>query len=81
MAKIVSAAEANRQFSRLLREVGDGESYVVTNHGKPVAQLIPIMNQGKTAASALTALLSRLRAQRVVNASRWSREELYEDVK
>jgi prevent-host-death family protein len=80
MAKTVSAAEANRQFSRLLREVGDGQSYVVTNHGKPVAQITPVTNHGKVAASARNVLLARLRTQRPVNAERWSRDELYEDV-
>lgn len=81
MTKTVSAAEANRQFSRLLREVGDGQSYVVTNHGKPVAQITPMTNQGRIAAGARHALLSRLQAQRAVNAGRWSRDELYEDAR
>jgi prevent-host-death family protein len=37
----VSAAEANRSFSRLLRGVREGRSYVVTAHGRPVARLVP----------------------------------------
>jgi prevent-host-death family protein len=37
----VSAADANRRFSILLRGVREGRTYVVTSHGKPVARLIP----------------------------------------
>jgi prevent-host-death family protein len=80
MGKVVSAADANRQFSRLLREVGEGQSYVVTSHGKPVAQITPIAKHGKLAAKARSALFSRLQTQRVVDAGRWSRDELYEDL-
>ena len=79
MTKTISAAEANRQFSRLLREVGEGQSYVVTSHGKPVAQITSLKNHGRIAASARNALLSRLKGQRALNAGRWSRDELYED--
>ena len=34
MEKAVSAADANRKFSKLLRAVREGHSYVVTSHGK-----------------------------------------------
>ena len=40
MDKIVSAAEANREFSSLLRGVREGQTFVVTSHGKPVARMI-----------------------------------------
>lgn len=40
MEEAVSAADANRQFSLLLRRVREGHSYVVTSHGKPVARLV-----------------------------------------
>ena len=41
MEEAVSAADANRRFSLLLRGVREGRSYVVTSHGKPIARLIP----------------------------------------
>ncbi|MBV9518068.1 MAG: type II toxin-antitoxin system prevent-host-death family antitoxin, partial [Hyphomicrobiales bacterium] len=34
MEKAVSAADANRRFSLLLRGVREGHSYVITSHGK-----------------------------------------------
>ena len=37
----ISAAEANRAFSRLPREVWEGATFVVTPHGRPVARLTP----------------------------------------
>ena len=34
MGKSVSAADANRDFSKLLRDVRKGGSFIITNHGK-----------------------------------------------
>ncbi len=78
MDEAVSAADANRKFSLLLRGVREGHSYVVTSHGKPVARLIPA-GKHDVATSARATLLSRLEKQPVVDAGRWTRDELYED--
>ena len=40
--KTVTAADANRQFSALLRRVTQGEQIVITTRGKPVATLAPL---------------------------------------
>jgi len=37
----VSTAEAKNRFSELIRAVQEGESVVITRHGRPVAQLGP----------------------------------------
>ncbi|WP_323989403.1 type II toxin-antitoxin system Phd/YefM family antitoxin [Nguyenibacter sp. L1] len=79
MEEAVSAADANRRFSFLLRGVRAGHSYVVTSHGKPVARLVPAGGHDNVADSARAALLSRLERQPVMNAGRWTRDELYED--
>jgi prevent-host-death family protein len=79
MEEFVSAADANRRFSLLLRGVREGHSYVVTSHGKPVARLVPAGNHDDVAISAHATLLSRLEKQPVMNAGRWTRDELYEE--
>jgi prevent-host-death family protein len=79
--RTISAADANRKFSSLLRGVREGHSYVVTSHGKPVARLVPAGQQGRVAAATRKALLARLRRQPAINIGRWSRDELYEDDK
>lgn len=79
MDEIISAAEANRSFSRMLRGVRDGHSYVVTSHGRPVARLIPAGTLTYSTPSARDVLLSRLRQQPIVHADHWTRDELYED--
>ena len=79
MEKTVSAADANRKFSKLLREVREGRSYVVTSHGKAVAKIVPVEKNGGVTRGARAALLKRLRSERVVTIGRWMREELYED--
>jgi prevent-host-death family protein len=78
MDKSVSAADANRKFSELLRTVRDGGSYVVTSHGKPIAKIVPIEKNGGVTPGARRALFQRLQSQRVVKIGRWNREELYE---
>ena len=78
MGKAISAADANRSFSQLLRDVRDGGSYVITAHGKPVAKIIPFTSRDAVAAAAKRTLLKRLRSQRGTGVGRWTRDELYE---
>jgi len=78
MEKSVSAANANRKFSKVLRAVRDGQQYVVTSHGRAVARIVP-MREEKTAPGARAILLKRLRSQRTSRTARWTRDELYED--
>jgi prevent-host-death family protein len=81
MERAVTAADANRRFSKLLRGVRDGHSYVVTSHGKAVARIVAVgKNQGQPR-RARAALLKRLRSQRTIKIGRWTREELYEDAR
>lgn len=80
MDEAVTAADANRNFSRILRSVGQGRCFVVTSHGKPVARIIPAGQDGTVHSAAREALLGRLRTQPVrILGHRWSRDDLYED--
>ena len=79
MEKTISAADANRRFSELLRTVKKGRSVVVTSHGKPVAKITPVAEDERAGAGARSALFARLRTQQAVNAGRWTRAELYDD--
>lgn len=77
MEKAISAADANRKFSQVLRDVRQGQSYVVTSHGRAVARIAPV-NAAAAPARRRRSLLSRLRSQRVINVGRWTRDELYD---
>ncbi|HTW24955.1 MAG TPA: type II toxin-antitoxin system prevent-host-death family antitoxin [Candidatus Baltobacteraceae bacterium] len=79
MEKTVSAADANRKFSKLLRSVRGGQSYVVTSHGKVVARIVPAESHGGTRKAAKAALMKRLRSQRAIDIGRWRRDDLYEE--
>ena len=78
MEEAVSAADANRKFSRILRSVREGHSFVVTSHGRPVARIVPAQKDEGVIASARAALLARLERQPVADAEHWTRDELYE---
>jgi prevent-host-death family protein len=81
MDKTISAAEANRQFSRVLREVRErGTTYVVTSHGEPVARITPPAQPNvDEKEQAKQRLLERLRSQPAMNSGPWSRDEAYDD--
>lgn len=90
MEKAVSAADANRKFSLILRGVREGQSYVVTSHGRPVARIVPVdsregVGRENVGSTARAALLARLARQPVGDtkrgAKRWTRDELYDDEK
>lgn len=87
MEEAVSAAEANRRFSHLLRKAREGGSFIVTSHGRPVARITPpdspadgpgASEPGASEPGARKLLLDRLSHQEVVNTGPWTREELYD---
>jgi prevent-host-death family protein len=78
--KIVTAAEANRQFSAVLREVANGESVLVTSRGKPVATIVPARQATDRARErAKKRLFERLASIQPSGTVReWTRDELYD---
>lgn len=77
----VTATEANRSFSRLLREVGLGKHVTVTAHGRPVATLAPVDDEGAEQArrrAALETLKAHWATVEPKTIGAWSREDLYE---
>jgi len=79
MGRAIAAAEANRQFSEVLRQVRGGASYTVTSHGRPVARIVPVSAADPTMRTGRNALLKRLRRAPVIDAGRWTRDELYDE--
>ena len=78
--KTVTATEANRHFSAVLRKVAQGERVLVTSRGKPVATIEPVRPQLRTAMSAAKRrLLDRLDSLPVSGQARdWTCDELYD---
>ena len=48
--KKIGSYEAKTRFSQILRAVSDGEEFLITNHGKAVAKLIPARERTDRAA-------------------------------
>lgn len=78
MNKIVTASEANRNFSRLLSDIRHGHEVTIMSHGEVVARLIPAKDDVAVREASFKALLQRLRSQPTMNIGPWTREELYE---
>lgn len=77
--KTFTAAEANRQFSAVLREVTSGQRVMVTSRGKPVATIEPVRRtRGSRVGVAKRRLLQRLATVQALGARDWTRDELYD---
>ncbi|MBI5438920.1 MAG: type II toxin-antitoxin system prevent-host-death family antitoxin [Nitrosomonadales bacterium] len=77
--KTVTASDANRQFSSVLREVAHGEVITVVSRGKPVATISPAKAANAQRSAAKLTLLKRLNRQAATGARNWNRNELYEN--
>ena len=77
--KTVTAADANRQFSTVLREVAQGEVFTVLSRGRPVATIAPARPKDDQRQATRHGLLERLRKQKALGARNWTRSELYSD--
>ena len=81
-ASVVTATEANRNFSGLLERVKRGETIDITSHGKAIATIQPKAEMGEEERARRSAAWERLR-DRLVTQERavigpWTRAELYE---
>lgn len=78
--KTVTASEANRQFSAVLREVAQGERVIVTSRGKPVATIEPMRARAAAmrASAAKRRLLDHLATVKPVGSRDWTRDDLYD---
>jgi prevent-host-death family protein len=75
----ITAAEANRSFSALLRRVQSGDTVLITSHGRPVARIVPVGERDQVATSARETLFARLRSAPARRVRRWTRDSLYEE--
>ena len=78
--KTITASNANRGFSNLLREVSKGEEIIILSRGTPVAKIISVKSTALQKKATKNLLLSRLKAQIVTGSRNWTRNELYDDV-
>ncbi|NLI30766.1 MAG: type II toxin-antitoxin system prevent-host-death family antitoxin [Nitrospiraceae bacterium] len=76
--KVISASEANRQFSKLLRDVSHGATITVVSRGQAVANIVPAKTGTAQRNAARNKLVERLRGQKAAGKRMWSRNELYD---
>jgi prevent-host-death family protein len=78
--KTVTASEANRQFSAVLREVANGHRVLITSRGKAVATIEPVRQRARAGVSAAKRrLLEHLDAMPIQGQRNWTRDELYDE--
>ncbi|MBE0504070.1 MAG: type II toxin-antitoxin system prevent-host-death family antitoxin [Desulfuromonadales bacterium] len=75
--KTVRAVDANRYFSNVLKQVSQGEEFLVISRGKPVATIAPVRSSDHAHVAARM-LFERLARQEPTGVRNWTRDELYE---
>jgi prevent-host-death family protein len=81
MATTVSAAQANREFSKLMKLVESGEEVVVTSRGRPRMKLVRVDDADEEAAKrqkAFDEFTEWLENRPVLNLPRATRDDMYE---
>lgn len=79
MNKRVTASEANRHFSRILKSVKNGKAVTLTSHGEVVARIEPATDQDEVREQAWKNLLAELSKKPAIDIGSWTRDELYDD--
>lgn len=77
--KTITAANANRNFSSLLKEVGNGQEITILSRGTPVAKIVSVKTSILSKNEMKRLLLDRLKSQTVTGSRNWTRNELYDD--
>lgn len=77
--KTITAANANRSFSSLLKEVGNGQEITILSRGTPVAKIVSVKPSMLSKNEMKRLLLARLKSQAVTGSRNWTRNELYDD--
>lgn len=76
----ITAREANQRFSELLSKVEtEGQGFVVTKHGRPVARILPVETAKKKLTPEQEAALERIMTTGwPLGIGKFSRDELYD---
>lgn len=79
--RTVSLMTANQEFSKLIKEVEQGQDFLITRRGRPVAKLVP--HTGDKAAdpiwaSAYYRMMARLKQGASLGGLRIDRDVLYD---
>jgi prevent-host-death family protein len=75
MARTINATDANQSFSRMLREVQQGEEFVVLSRGRAVARVVPYIEGGE--GRSVARLLDEFEKLPVRILPGWTRDDLY----
>lgn len=82
MDRVVTASEANRNFSEVLRHVEQGETVAVTRHGRVMAHIVPSDDareaERKRRAAAMRDLIDELTSRPVLNLGKVTRDDGYD---
>ena len=77
----MGAREANRSFSKILKEAENGKTITITRNGKPVARLEPAVakaTSGKAREKAIARMVELMEKGLDFGGRRFTRDEMHE---
>jgi prevent-host-death family protein len=77
MKNQIAIFDAKQKLSELVVRANDGETFVITRHGAPMAKLVPVEPQVDRE-EAKRRLFERLRSQPSLNLPKVTRDEIYD---
>ena len=83
MTKTIELEKIEANLALYLREVEAGEVYVITDHGKPVARLVPVAGRRVLTPeqeAARARALERMKKGWRIGAGPLNRDELYDEI-
>jgi prevent-host-death family protein len=63
MTRTITLRDANQGFARCVRAVEEGEEFVITRNGTPVARLLPMAEGARSLSPEQAAALARTQAR------------------
>lgn len=79
MPKTISSTEANRHFAEVLRQIDEGETFIVTSHGRPRIRMERVSEDVLEREAATERFLTHFEMQPGHPITPWTRDELYDD--
>lgn len=78
MDRPITSTEAGEHFSEVRRDVENGETFIVTTAGEPVAKIVPAPKTRERQRHGMTELLDYLERLPIRDSGEWRRNDLYE---
>ena len=80
MQNTLGTFEAKTNFNKLIERVNDGEEFLITRRGQPIAKIIPLAKDNNVAITNAIARIKKLRGEMQLGKFNWEEWKPYKDM-